>query len=833
MTDQKTEQGAGYNLVAYFIERPLLVWLLIAFLLLAGTLSLLSLRRESFPNVDLHELKLTTVYPVASPADVEQFVTIPLEDKIREVEAIEQVRSISRHSVSEIQVRIDLDEKDPQKYVDEVRRAVQNVSDLPELVTEPSSFEERKSSNFPVLEVALFGDVSLHDLQETGRLVEEELEKVNGVSRVDVFGQRDPEWRVKADPATMRQRSISLSEISQAIRNKNVNIPGGTFSQSEAVNLRTTGEFNSIEELAELPVRSNDLGFSLLLKRIATFEDTYEDPDFLARVNGKRALTLIIIKKSSADQIVLAEAAKEKIESLKKVIGPGFKFQVINDEAKRTLHRLNVVTSNAAVGFLLVVLVLMAFLTFRDAIITSLSLPLTILGAMLVFPVFDITFNLISMLGLIVSLGMLVDNSIVISENIYRYREQGYDPVRAAAQGASELLVPIIGTYLTTIAAFMPMMFMSGVMGKFVWQIPFLVIVTLSSSLLESFFLLPTRVARFGGSLEAAENSTFFSRIRGFLNRRVQSISSGFKALVSWAVHRRYLSLLLIFGIFCGSLVLAGAMKFSLFPKENSESFIIKVEFPPSFKIEETTERMAAVEKALQKIPQEEMASYVIKSGVQQINSMDVLSRYGEHLAMAHVFLTPQLNRQRLTSTIIDQIMPEIKKMKDVTDLRVEEIVPSPPIGAAITIAVEGRDYKTLLKLAKEVTGYLETVKGVKNIAHDYKKGRDEVIVRLKDGLAAQAGIDTMQAANIIRTAYEGMPVSTIKKGKNEIDIRVQFQEKYSRNEESLKLIEMRNQYGLQTPLATVIKTTKQSSPESLSHFNFERAITITADVDE
>ena len=168
----QTEESTGYRLIAYFIERPLLVWLLVAFLLLAGLLSLFSLRRESFPNVDLHEIKITTVYPGASPADVEQFVTIPIEDKIREVEAIDQIRSISRTSVSEIQVRIDLDESDPQKYVDEVRRAVQNVTDLPDLVTDPSSFEERKSSNFPVLEVALYGDVTEHQLQQTGRLIE-------------------------------------------------------------------------------------------------------------------------------------------------------------------------------------------------------------------------------------------------------------------------------------------------------------------------------------------------------------------------------------------------------------------------------------------------------------------------------------------------------------------------------------------------------------------------------------------------------------------------------------------------------------------------------------
>ncbi len=833
------------NAISYFVRNPLFAWLAITFLFLAGGLAVVSMRSAAFPDVDFQQAKITTVFPGAPPADVEQLVTIPIEEKIKEVDGLEEVQSVSRQSVSEITVKVDLEEDDPAEVLEEVRRAIDQVNDLPAQVTDRPLFEERKSGSFPILEFAVYGDVSEIELYESAKLLERELEKVEGVARVDLFGSRDREWHVLVNPDALERNFLSLSEVNRSIAMRNVNIPGGTLARGKARNIRTTGEFENADEILSLPVRSNDIGGMIRVRSFATVSDTFERPEFLASVEGKPAINLLVLKKVKADILRTAarvntaiEAAEGKAaangaEAVEGYLPDAVSTLIINDESKRTAHRLDVVQSNALLGFALVVLILMAFLTVRDAVLTSLSLPFTLLGTLFVFPAYDITFNLVSMLGIIISLGMLVDNSIVISENIYRYREEGLDPEEASARGASELVVPIIGTYLTTIAAFAPMLVMSGLMGKFVWQIPFVVICTLSVSLIESFFLLPARVARFGKSLQTDAQPRRHV-IRNAFDTGFTAIRNGFEWFVALMVRRRYISFGGIIGLLILAIFLQTQMKFNLFPREGVEAFIVKVEFEPGVRVQDTMQRMEYVENLIRRIPDDELESYTVKAGIQQQDSQDILTRVGEHLGMVQVFLTPELQRDRLAKDIIAGFEDELNQIPDAVNVFVEEVVPSPPIGAAVTLAVEGDDYDTLQKIADDVKAFLRNdLDGVRNIADDYNPGREEYVIRLDEGVAARAGVDTLQAAQLIRTAYEGNEVATIRRGTDEITIRVLYDDAHRGDVDALGAVRLVNRSGLHTELRTISRTEVRTGPESLRHFDFERAVTVTADVDD
>ncbi|MCB1156777.1 MAG: efflux RND transporter permease subunit, partial [Leptospiraceae bacterium] len=418
--------------IHYFVGHPLLAWLTILSLILSGIMAIFSLRSEAYPNVDFNQVKITTVFPGSPPSDIEQLVTIPIEERLREVDGLEQVRSISRQSVSEILIKVDLEEKNPAKVVNDLQKAVDQVSDLPEQVTERPLFEERKSGKFPIMELSVYGDISSHELYQAAKLAEKELEKIPGVARVDLFGQRDREWHVLVNPDKMEKHNVNLQHVIQSIKLRNVNIPAGTFSRGDARNIRTTGEFETISEILDLPVIGNEVGNTIPLKLFSKTRDTFQRPEFLASTNGFPAINLLILKKEKGDILNTVSRIKAKLKEFDKTLPKGTKIAIINDEGKRTENRLNVVQSNAIIGFILVIVILVLFLSFRDSIITSLSLPLTLFGMLIIFPIYDITFNLVSMLGIIISLGMLVDNSIVISENIYRYREQGLDPLEAA-----------------------------------------------------------------------------------------------------------------------------------------------------------------------------------------------------------------------------------------------------------------------------------------------------------------------------------------------------------------------------------------------------------------
>ncbi|MGQ2871186.1 efflux RND transporter permease subunit, partial [Leptospira santarosai] len=405
-----------------FIKNRLFLYLGTVFILVSGIVSLLGLRRDAFPNVDMKQMVISTKFPGASPADVELRITYPIEEKLKEIDGIDEIRSFSRNSVSDIDVRVSLEEKDPEKVLNEIRRAVDNaMSEFPAQVTEKPKMTERKSGSFPILEFSIFGGKDEIELHTTAEFIEREIEKIQGVARVDVFGKRDREWHILVNANKLKRYSLDLNDIVNTIRNRNINIPAGSVDSEAAFDLRIDGEFKHPSEIGKIPTRTNEIFSTVKLGDIARVEDTFEYPRFLAIANGKQGLILSVIKKEKADAIDVADNVHSKMRELSKAYPSGMKTFILNDEAKRTKNRLSVVSSNALIGFTIVFGILFLFLDFRTATLTSLSLPLSMLMTFAILPLFDVSFNMISMMGLIISLGMLVDNSIVISENIYTY----------------------------------------------------------------------------------------------------------------------------------------------------------------------------------------------------------------------------------------------------------------------------------------------------------------------------------------------------------------------------------------------------------------------------
>jgi multidrug efflux pump subunit AcrB len=816
-------------ILAYFVRNKLFSWLTIFFLVFAGLISLAGLRRDSFPNVDIKQVVISTVFPGASPEDVELRITYPLEEKLKEIDGIDEIKSVSRNSVSDIDVRVDIDDKDPDKVISEIRRAVDSVQNFPVQVTERPSFTERKSGSFPVYEFSIYGGKDENELQAYTLFVEEELEKLPGVARVDVFGKRDREWHVLTKFDASKKQSLNIMDVAHSIAGRSINLPAGSFENEDSKDIRIDGEFKTIQEIGELPVKTNEILKHIRIKDIANFSDTYSIPKFLAISNGKPSLILSVVKKENADAITTVDGVKERLKELEKSRSSEIGSFELNSEADRTKDRLNVVINNAIIGFTIVFSILFLFMNFRTAILTSISLPLALLATFLFLPPLDISFNLISMMGIIIGLGMLVDNSIVISENIYSLIKEGKKPVDAAIQGSAEMLIPIFGSYLTTVAAFLPMLFMSGVMGKFIYQIPLIVILALSASLFESFFLLPARLAFF-----TKENNLLSSKsgFRQKMDSFFESIENGFSKLIQKLIAYPYISLLGMTFILFSALFAMSRMDFILFPKENVEIFLIKAEFQPSLRANETREKMKPIEEILKTIPKEELVSYSIKIGVQQTEPNDPLSRYGEHLAIATVFLTPETERKRLARDILDEIEPKVKKVEGLESLYMEELINGPPIGAPVTLSILGNNYEQLQIISQEIKAYMATIPGIINIRDDYKMGRKQVIVNLDHNLEILTGVSTQIASEVLRTSYDGEKVSTIRQGKEKIYIRVLYDDEFRKSPTRIGEIPIPNKYGSLTDLSTIAKISEKEAPELLTHRNFERSIIVSADVD-
>jgi len=361
-----------------------------------------------------------------------------------------------------------------------------------------------------------------------------------------------------------------------------------------------------------------------------------------------------------------------------------------------------------------------------------------------------------------------------------------------------------------------------------------MVIVSLTLSLFESFFLLPVRYSQFAGKPNSDKNpKAIRTKFRNFLEIRFNALRDGFTRFITKVVAKPFHTLAIIFLIFVGSIATLGIMNFNLFPKEGIDYILIRAEFPPDYSAQETAKQTKYFEGVLSKIPKENVQSIILKIGIQQTDPTDPLTRIGEQLGMAQIILVPETERKRTAQEIFGELESELKMLPNATSVMVDLVVNGPPIGAAVTVAIEGKDYKTLKAISEEMQSFLRKEPGVININDDYKRGRDEVQIRVKDQASAITGVDTETTAYYVRTAMEGVEVSNLRKGKDEIKIVLQNSDEYRDGTEDLDAIQITNKFGLLTPITAVTTKSVVQGIEALYHNDYEKAITVLADVDE
>ncbi len=810
-------------MIKFLIERPKLSILLSMVLIVAGTFAGIRMRKEAFPTVNFAQATITTFYPGATPEDVEELVTQKIEDELREIDGLKEVRSVSQNSRSEVKIKVDLDNVDVAAVMDEIQRANEQVEDLPAEIEDRPKFQEIKTQNLPILEVALEGEVPELVLRQLADKLEDILLIQPGVASIEKIGYRDREFRVFLNPEKMKQLHISFREAVAAVQNRSVDLPGGDFeSRPLKKTIRTSGEVQDAHELLDTVIRTNYSGGVVLLSDVGETENSFEDAEVLASSHTKRAIILVVAKKDQADIIDTSRNLKKVLRDFEaKQIPKGVEIKISDDESLRVNRRLGIVLSNSLIGFGLVLLTLMIFLHWRTGLVTSLSMPITIFATLAIMQALGITFNLISMLAIIIALGMLVDNSIVVAENIHRFQEEGMPLDQAAYQGVKEIVWPITATVLTTIAAFAPMMVTKGIMGEFIFSIPVLVSAALIISLLESFYILPGRLMAFEkGKLKKHGDHWF------------QVIQESFVKVLRCLVRLRWLTLVVLIGALMGAFLWAKhRMDFILFPPEGVDRIVIRYEGPPGIPIEDLFTKAKEYEAEVLKLPEEELLAVNNRTGLQQVDISDPLSRKGDNVGMLIIYLTDENKRERTASQIIDAIRPKMKPEFPVMKVLFEEGINGPPVGRAVTVAVLGQDLEELKSISGEIQEYLKTIPGVFDISTDLVPGPEEYLIKLKPRASADFGLTYGDVAFAIRTAHEGTIATTATQYGDEIDIRVLFNEKRRGNEAILKKMLISDKNGNLIPLEKVADISLGAGPEERRHLDFQRSITVTADV--
>lgn len=820
------------KLAEFSVRQSLFVNLLSVFFLIAGIIAAFSMSREAFPNISFDMVMVTTALPGSSAEEVEKLVTIPLEKELKEVDDIEEMRSSSIEGLSTIVLKLEADIKNKDPIINDIQRAVDRVKELPADIEEAPLVVDRETKNVPVIGIALSGKMSENRLQDIAENLEDRILDIDGVAVVRRHGWRDREFWVEVDPFKLREYHMSIEEIMESLRKRNVSIPGGSFIQdSNELNIRTTGEFQTADGIEEVVIRANDVGNWIRIKDVAIVKDTFHDEDVIDKAFGTRTVYLVIVKKASSDAIDVVNRVTKSILEFKETAPAELKTAYVDDLSYYIKRRLNVLKKNGIIGFILVITSLLIFLNRQVAIVTALGIPVAILASFWVMSLLGLSINLITMFGLIVVLGMLVDDGIIISENCYRYMEEGMPPKEAAVIGTQEVIKPVTAVVLTTMAAFTPLMMMSGILGQFIKFIPTVIIIALGASMLEAFVVLPSHIADFvrirrdrNGRAVSKKETAWFQKLLKFYTR-----------VLNASINRRYKVCTGVFLTFLFCLFLAfKVVPFELFSSRGVERFFVRAEAKLGTPLEKTNEYISKVEEEILKLPKNELDSVITQVGMIAEDHEGPHVRRGTHLVQTTVYLTPEEARKRSAKEIIEDLRKKTKDAEGFERLYYEKVRPGPPVGKPVLIRIRGEEYDILEEIAEKYKAFLNTIKGVSDVNDDYEPGKKEVMIVVDEDAATSAYLSVGDIARSVRNAFEGGIATSIKREKaaEEIDVLVRFPKEERNDFKAFDKILIPNRFGNLIPLNNVARLHEGQGIFFIGHLDGKRVINITADVD-
>ncbi len=795
------------------------------FTLLIGLLSLGLLQRESFPPVNFAVVSVQTIYPGASPEEVHDKVTKQIEDQLRGLEGIKDVRSISQSESSEITVRIDIDGVDSEQVVADIQRAVQRASaKLPPEVIEAPRVLEINAKEIPVLEVALVGPNENRQRDKLADRLKEIIEDVSGVSNVRLVGYLDRELQVLLDQQKLIKYGVALSEVYSSLSQQVKNIPSGYLDDKSSIGLvRVIGKSLSPEKIEKTGVRSNDSGVQITIKDIGNVVEGGVRPRVLTRVNGQEATLVVTTKKADVDALGTLNEVQVRIDDFTKQLPANYQLIRYNDEGARITNRLDIVSFNALSGMLVVLLVLFLFLPGKVGLMSSLSLPICALGSVAFMILAGANFNIITMIALIICLGNLVDNSVVISENYTSLREAGVPAQDAAIQSAQQFWVPFTASTITIIAAFIPMLVTQGVMGQFIRWIPIIVSIALVLSLLESLILLPARLQFINPKPKSIDSpKSWFSKFEMF-----------FALVIGKVVKRKYLTLVAMLALlFSGCAVTAVFNRFELFPAEGIEYYIGRFTAPAQTSIYQTDRIGAQIaEEVKNVISPEALASIVVRSGIQQTDPADPRAKVGENVGLALIAIKPKIAPSLDIKETLAKLN-QIKKPSSLEKLNFEPIESGPPVGKPLTLTLRSSDYDQLSAIRTELLKALEPIPGIIGLEDDELNMGVEYQFVPKDVALSYTGISVERIGLNLRTALAGSVAAKLSEDGKDFDLVVRFSDT-SRNQISdLTSLEIPSPRGPLVPLLGLGEFKKVASPMAQRNFDYRRAITISAEVD-
>lgn len=829
-----------HRTIAWFIDNPVAANLLMLFIMMSGLLGLAAVHKEEFPNIQAPAVSITVPYLGAAPEEVESGVCTRIEEAIQGLEGIEKINTTASEGRCSVMAELVL-HADHSKALDDIKAQVNAISTFPANTERP--IISQISVRAMVMQLAVIGDVDEKTLKGLTQVIRDDILELPSVSQVGTHYVRTDEISVEVNEQRLRQHRLTLADIAEAIKDSSIDIPGGSLkTTSREILLRGVGQRYSGEELLDIPVISGLDGTRLTLADVAKVVDGFEDSDLYARLDGKPVMLLQVDRVGEEDTVDIARDIKEYLAIKRPQLPYGVDIELWRDESLDLTGRLSTMINNAVGGLILVILTLALFLKTRLALWVSAGIPISILGAVALFPAAGLSISTLSLMGLLLSLGVLVDDAIVVGERIYAHEKTTASGRDAAIAGTLEVAVPVFFGVLTTMAAFIPVISTESLLGSFFKAIGYTVILCLVFSLIESQLILPAHLAhrkrnRQGGTGLGGRWERLQERLSAWLENLA---NHRYRLWLEKAIEQRYVTLAL--GTFAMIVIIgmmaSGRIIFQFFPSVSGDKVYARLVLPEGTPIDQTMLAAQHIEAAAYKaieeadtttedgLPAADHALLSVGASIAR-SALTQTAETSANVAEMGVTLRRHSERGGILATDFANHWRELTgEIPGVLELSFSASAVS--LGADINIQLRGKDITQLAFAAQELRQLLEGFDGVYDISDSYRPGKDEIVLRIKPE-AELLGLTQAELGRQVRHAFYGYEAQRVQRGRDDVRIMVRYPAENRASLEDFETMRIRLKDGTEVPILTVVDPIVTAGFSTIRRLDGQRIVNVTA----
>ncbi len=827
------------RLIRAAVHNPVATNLLMVVIIVAGAWSALSLQREVMPQLSFDIVQIRIEFEGATPEEVEESVVVKVEEAIHTIEGVRRVFSNAYEGLGIIFAELEPG-VDNRTVRDDIEDEVGKIDTFPDEAKEPRFIELKEQDQ--VINIAVYGEQPERTLKETAKQVRDDLLATPYISQVNIVGTRDYEIAIEIAEATLRRYGLTLDEVSQLVRGNSMELSAGDIkTPTQDIIVRTTGQRYTAEEFAAIPLLTTETGAIITLGEVANVVDGFEDAELFGRFNGQPGVLVSVVKAEQEDALDIAEAVHQYVKTQQPRLPEGLQLSLWADTSPVIKGRLQLLTNNGLMGLALVAASLWFFMNLRLAFWVAAGLPVAFMGAFWLIDYYGGTMNMITMFACIMAIGILVDDAIVVGENVYSHWRRGKSPIQAAIDGTSEVALPVLAAVATSIAAFIPLFIMEGIMGKFIAVIPVAMVAALLASLIECLIIMPAHLAH---SLPVRDPH---AKPRG-LGAVAQRLRRAIETSVDWTIEQLYGPVLrwamtyrmVVAAIALAILMLAlgvvggGHVNFFLFPKTDAEFVIAQLTLPQGTPSDRTLAISSQIEQAawqLNQVFEAQEGQPVVKNAMTVVGTQTSRNpEIGSHAGEVTIELAAVEQRNTSSNDVLAkwrELTGDIPEAIALT-FGTREIGPG---GAPIEVRLIGQSFDDLRQTADRVKAELATYPGVYDIQDDFRPGKVEMRLTLKPE-ARVLGLTVADLARQMRQGFFGAEALRVQRGRDDVSVMVRYPESERRALGDVENMRIRTPDGREIPFGEVASVTLERGYAVIHHDDRERIVAVTADVD-